>query len=185
MMARPVRSLAALGLGSLTILFGGLLPAQTSTDGVALVPAGEGREIVVLSAQGGTQPAAQTAPSPISTQSRDTATQRIHTVTFEGETYTAATPLSGPWSRVGFDPARRSFVSLLPSIRVELVEGLRVEAVAAELGATGVTVFESLGFAIVELPEELHPADAVARVSDTVDPTVASLRLRGPPLEWR
>ena len=76
-------------------------------------------------------------------------------------------------------------MSLLPSIRVELVEGLRIEAVAAELGATGITVFESLGFAFVELPEELHPADAVARVSSTVDPNVASVRLRGPPLEWR
>ena len=43
----------------------------------------------------------------------------------------------------------------------------------AALGATGITVFESLGFAIVELPEELHPADAVARVSGTVEPNVA------------
>ena len=113
MMARPVRSFAALGLGSLTILFSGLLPAQTLTDGAMLVSAGAGREIVALSAQGGTQPVAQTAPSPFVAQSRDTATQRIHTVTFEGETYTAATPLSGPWSRIGFDPVRRSFVSLL------------------------------------------------------------------------
>ena len=56
---------------------------------------------------------------------------------------------------------------------------------AAELGATGITVFESLGFAFVELPEELHPADAVARVSGTLGPSVASVRLRGPPLEWR
>ena len=184
-MNKFVRSLAALGLGSLTFLLSVPLPAQTLTDGATLVPAGAGREIVVLSAQGGTRPVAQTAPSPFLAQSRDTATQRIHTVTFEGETYTAATPLSGPWSRIGFDPVRRSFVSLLPSIRVELVEGLRIETVAAELGATGITVFESLGFAFVELPDELHPADAVARVSGTLGPSVASVRLRGPPLEWR
>ena len=33
-------------------------------------------------------------------------------------------------------------------------------AVSAQVGATGVTVFESLGFAILDLPEDLHPADA-------------------------
>jgi len=86
---------------------------------------------------------------------------------------------------VAFDPLRRTFVALLPSIRVELKECMRIEAVAAEVRATGVTVLESLGFAIVDLPEDVHPADAVASVSNAFGWGVASVRLRGPRIEWR
>ena len=163
------------------------LTAQTLANGGTRIAAAGGREVIVLSAQAASQAAAQTDTDTagFAAQSHETATQRIHVVTFEGETFTAATPLDGPWSRIVFDPARLSFVPLLPSIRVELKDGVQIEAVAAEVGATGITVFESLGFAFVDLPEGLHPADAVARVSNVLGQPGASVRLRGPRIEWR
>ena len=179
------RCLAAIRLGLLTLLLTGPLAAQTLTNGGTRVTAAGGREVIVLSAQAATQAAAQTEFPGFAAQSHETATQRIHVVTYDGETFNAATPLHGPQSRIVFDPARRTFVALLPSIRVELNDGVQIEAIAAQMGATGLTVFESLGFAIVDLPEDLHPADAVARVSDIFGLLGASVRLRGPPIEWR
>ena len=176
------RCLAALRPGLLTLLLSAATAAQTLTDGAARVTAAGGREVVALSAS----PAvAQTQVAGIVAQTQETATQRIHVVSYEGETYRAATPLDGPFSRIVFDPARRTFVPLLPSIRVELSGGVRIEDVAAQVGATGVTIFESLGFAIVELPQDVHPADAVARVTSAFGGGVATVRLRGPRREWR
>ncbi len=175
-------------MGLLTLLLSATAAAQTTSDGAAMygaarVSAAAGREVVALSASRAA--AAPTQIGGIVAQTRETATQRIHVVSYEGETYRAATPLDGPFSRIVFDPARRTFVPLLPSIRVELSGDVRIEDVAAQVGATGVTVFESLGFAIVELPRDAHPADAVARVSSAFGGGVAAVRLRGPRLEWR
>ena len=184
----PCRSRRRSGsLGLLALLLSATAAAQTTSDGAAAygaarVSAAGGREVVALPAS---RAAAPTQIGGIVAQTRETATQRIHVVSYEGETYRAATPLDGPFSRIVFDPARRTFVPLLPSIRVELSGDVRIEDVAAQVGATGVTVFESLGFAIVELPRDAHPADAVARVSSAFGGGVAAVRLRGPRLEWR
>ena len=122
----------------------------------------EGRNLVVLPSFAGASGTAQLASGGLTAQSFETPTQRIHAVSLDGDTYRAATPLAGPRSRIVFDPVRQAFAPLLPSIRVELDGGVRLDAVEAALGAVGVTVFESLGFAIVELPADLHPAEAVA-----------------------
>ena len=171
-----------LGPGWFTLLLSPPVAAQTLADGAARVTAAGDREVIVLSAP---QAVAPTPVAGFAMQSRETATQRIHVVSFEGETFRAATPLDGPGSRLVFDPARRTFVALLPSIRVELSGGATIESIAAEVGATGVTLFESLGFAIVELPDDLHPAEAVARISSAYGGGIASVRLRRPPIEWR
>ena len=168
-------------LGWLTLPLGPPGAAQTLTDAAVRLTAAGDREVIGLSAS---QTVAQEPIAGFATQSHETATQRIHVVSFEGETFTAATPLDGPGSRLVFDPARRTFVALLPSIRVEL-NGVPIESIAAEVGATGVTLFESLGFAIMELPDDLHPAEAVARISSAHGGGIASVRLRRPPIEWR
>lgn len=177
--------LPAVRLALLTLLWTGSLAAQTIPNGGTRVTVAGDREVIALS----TQPTARAVtPSVLprfTAQSHETLTQRIHVVTYEGETFSAATPLEGPESRIAFDPARRTFAPLLPSIRVELSERVQIGAVAAEVGATGITVFESLGFAILDLPEELHPADAVARISTAFGATIATVRLRGPRIEWR
>ena len=153
-------------------------------DGLRIVEA-EGRELVALPAYAGSADVLETASGGFAAQSFEAASHRIHVVTFEGETFRASTPLDGPRSWIAFDPDRRAFASLLPSIRIELGAGLELDAVSAQVGATGVTVFESLGFAILDLPEDLHPADAVARLQELPGQPDAAVRLRGPRIEWR
>lgn len=166
-----------------------------ATDGLEVVIA-DGRELVVLPSKGSVSDAgvseavrstlgAPAAPGGFFASSVETATRRIYVVEFDGETYRAATPLDGSRSRIVFDPARRAFAPLLPSIRVELNSGVQLDAVSEALGATGVTVFESLGFAIVDLPAELHPAEAAARVRGLPGQPEATVRLRRPRIEWR
>lgn len=123
--------------------------------------------------------------TPIAVEVRETASHRIHAVSIDGRTWQAAAPLRGPRSWVVFDPARRRFESLLPSIRVELRGGTSLEAVARSVGATGIEVFEPLGFAIVVLPGDLHPADALARIRTLPGEPEATARLRRPRIQWR
>ena len=169
----------------LTLLMSAPVAAQTVTDGATLIAAAGGREVIALSPLSTSRAVAPLEVAEFAAQSHETATQRIHVVSYQGETFRAATPLAGSGSRIVFDPVRRTFVPLLQSIRVELSGGAPIDAITTEVGATGVTVFESLGFAIVELPEELHPADAVARVSSAFGGGIASVRLRGPRIQWR
>ena len=145
----------------------------------------EGRDLIALPSHAGLADTAHPQRGPFVAQSFEAESRRIHIVTFEGETFRAATPLEGPRSWIAFDPDRRAFASLLPSIRVELDADLQLDAVAEEVGATGVTTFESLGFAILDLPEDLHPADAVTRVHALTGQPDASVRVRGPRIEWR
>ena len=112
-------------------------------------------------------------------------TGRIHVVTFDGETFRASTPMDGPSSRIVFDPAQRKFVQLLPSIRVELEDYARLDAIAGLIGATRATAFESLGFAIVDLPETLHPVEAIEMLNSLPEQPKATLRIRAPDIQWR
>ena len=152
-------------------------------DGLHVVAA-EGRDLVVLSPRAGVG-AVEGASGPFIAQSFEADSRRVHVVVFDGQTFTAATPLDGPRSWIVFDPEKRAFASLLPSIRVELEDGLQLDAIAAEVGATGVTVLRSLGFAVLDLPDDVHPADAVARVGELPGRPDAAVRLRGPRIEWR
>ncbi|MDE0190606.1 MAG: hypothetical protein OXQ90_04555 [Gammaproteobacteria bacterium] len=150
----------------------------------------DGRSLIVLHPQG-----SETSPARLSTAVRESSSfaarshevdsQRIHVVELDGETYRAATPIDGPRSRIAFDPAHRKFRSLLPSIRVELDAGVNADAVATDLGATRVTVFESLGFAIVDLPADVHPVDAVRQARNLPGGPKATVRLRAHRIEWK
>ena len=91
------------------------------------------------------------ASAGFSAESYETASRRIHVVVYDGETYRAAPPKEGPRSRIVFDTATRRFGSLLPSIRVELDDGVVIGTVADALGASRVTRFDPLGFAIFDL----------------------------------
>lgn len=191
----PTGSLIRVGLGVagfVTLLT--LLPAAAqdrpqrvdAANGLVVVAA-EGRDLVALPPYGAV-PAAQAAPAAfggLTASSFETSSRRIHVVSVDGETYRAATPLDGPRSTIAFDPVRRAFAPLLPSIRVELDGGVRLDAVEATLGAVRIAVFESLGFAIVDLPSDLHPADAVERVRALPGQPDAAVRLRRPGIEWK
>ena len=142
----------------------------------------EGRRLLILPAS--EMPRTQSSDG-IAAQSFESASHRTHVVYLEGETYSAATPLQGPGVWIAFDLEQYRFESLLPSIRVELDAGERLDAAVGAVGATGVEVFDSLGFAILNLPSDLHPADAVALVRGLSGQPDASLRLRRPRIEWR
>ena len=150
------------------------------------VAAATDREVLVLpttAANVGSAPAPEAGP--LNARTQEAGGLRIHTVAFGGETFRAVTPLDGPYSRIVFDPSRRAFEQLMPSIRVESASSAQLEAIARELGATDVTVFDGLGFAFVALPANLHPVEAVARVEAMPGSPVAAVRLRGPRLQWR
>ena len=157
--------------------------AQESVTDNFVIGIAQNREVVVLpSAAASTQ--LTTASGPILAQSFETNSTRIHTVTFEGETFRASTPMEGPTSRIVFDPAQRKFVALLPSIRVELDDFSGLDSIANSLGAVRATPFESLGFAFIDLPEALHPVEAIEILGSLPDVGEATLRLRGPQIHW-
>ena len=144
----------------------------------------QGRDVLVLApAPGATL--VDSAFGALAARTYDTSSRRVHEVTVDGATYRASTPLQDSASRIAFDPSRGSFVELLPSLRIELGPGAPLQTVAEVVDAVRVTRFDSLGFAIVELPDDLHPADALARLTELPEPPAATLRLRGPDLEWR
>lgn len=148
----------------------------------------EGRQLVLMppyEPTSGGLPGVQSPVDGLSVQSFPTASRQTIVVSFEGETFTAALPLDGRRTWLAFDPARRAFAALSGSLRIELNEGVDLDAVADAVGATGIAVFESLGFAIVGLPEDLHPAEAVSRVRDLPGRPDAAVRLRAPQIEWR
>lgn len=184
--ARHAFRLAVFMLIAAALPAGAQDPADRPFTASALpVVEAEGRDLVVLPSRGDPAATLDTATGGLAARSFEAGSRRIHLVTFEGDTFKAATPLDGPRSWIAFDPERRAFASLLPSIRIELEPGMRLDAIASEIGATDVTVFESLGFAIVDLPRDLHPADAVARVRGLAGQPDALVRLRGPRIEWR
>ena len=186
------QALLSAGLLLLLVLGGPISEAADDTvaaDGFHVVVS-EGRELIVLdlprmasSAQ--SLSSDDPAGAGFSARSYENGSQRIHVVTHDGETYRTVTPLEGPFSRAVFDPTRRRFGLLLPSIRIELGENAQPEAWADAIGAVGVTVFERLGFAIFHLPADLHPAEAVARARDLPGQPVAEVRLKAPRIDWK
>lgn len=174
---------AILRLGVVVLLAAHAAAAEESAaDGLQLVQS-QGRDVVVL-------PHAKSSDSvhstlgPIHARTVETRKRRIHTVSFGGQAYRAATPLEGPASRVAFDPGRRKFVAVLPSVRVEVTDAAQVRAVARATGATRTTHIAKLGIVIIELPESLHPVEAIERLQAVPGRPKGSIRLRRPPVKW-
>ena len=169
--------------GLFALLLCGPAAAQQSITESHVIGTALNREVVVLPTAAASSQLT-IASRPMFAQSFETSSARIHTVSFEGETFQAFTPLQGPTSRIVFDPAQRKFVALLPSIRVELDDFSRLDSVANSLGAIDAASFERLGFAIIELPRALHPVEAIEMLGRLPEVSAASLRLRGPRIRW-
>lgn len=175
--------LAFLGL-AIPLAFSAPSAAQEVRTDDFVLAAAQGREVVVLpteQASGGARP----RQGAVNGYSFESGKRRVHVIEFEGEVFRAATPLEGPASRIAFDPSRRTFVPLLPSIRVEVESRDRLNAVARLFGSTNPVYFDRLGFGIIDLPEDLHPLEAIERLKAVYGQARASIRLRRPPLEWR
>ena len=175
--------LALLGL-AVPLTFAIPAAAQEVRTDDFVVTAAQGREVVVL-------PTLQASGTVRQARGRvygyafESGGRRVHVIEFEGEVFRAATPLEGPASRIAFDPSRRTFVPLLPSIRVEAESRDRLEAAAKLFGSANPVYFEQLGFGIIDLPEDVHPLEAIERLKTVSGGPRASIRLRRPPLEWR
>ncbi len=109
----------------------------------------------------------------------------MHLVEYQGQIYKAVTPIHGPMSRILFDPQARKFRAILPSIRVTTNDARALESFVEALGARRATLFKSLGFAIVEIPKDMHPLRAVAKLQTLPSRPEARLRTRGPRRQWR
>ncbi len=155
---------------------------EPAVDVIQLVQA-QGRDVAVLP-QAKTSDSVRSALGPIHAQSVETRNRRIHTVSFGGRAYRAATPLEGPASRVAFDPRLRKFVAVLSSIRVEVNSPAQIDAIVRATGATRTTYMAKLGVAFVELPESLHPVEALERLKSVPGQPRGSIRLRRPPVKW-
>lgn len=174
---------AILRSGIVVFLAAHTAAAEEPAVGAMLLAQSQGRDVVVLP-EAKSSDSVRSAFGPIHARSVETRTRRIHTVSFGGRSYRAATPLEGPASRVAFDPARRKFVAVLSSIRVEVTDAAQVRAIARATGASGTTHIARLGIAFIELPESLHPVEAIERLKAVPGEPQGSIRLRRPPVKW-
>lgn len=174
---------AILRLGVLVFLVGHTAAAEEPAVDAMQLAQSQGRDVVVLP-QAQSSDSVRSALGPIHARSVETRNRRIHTVSFGGRAYRAATPLEGRASRVAFDPGRRKFVAVLSSIRVEVTGQAQVDAIARATGATGTTHIARLGVAFIELPESLHPVEAIKRLKAVPGRPKGSIRLRRPPVKW-
>ena len=144
----------------------------------------EGRGVVLLPVADSTG-RVQAPSGPVYASTYETADHRIHEVTFKGRAHRATTPLSGPASRILFDPSRRKFRMLLPSIRVACASRDQADEFARLTRAERLRFFERLGFAILFLPDAVHPAEAAEKVNAASGRETASLRIRRRPPQWK
>lgn len=158
--------------------------AQEARTGEFVLAAAQGREVVVLPTEQASGSVRQERGT-VYGYAFESGERRVHVIEFEGEVFRAATPLEGPASRIAFDPSRRTFVPLLPSIRVEVESRDKLNAFAKLFGSANSVYFDRLGFGIIDLPEDLHPLEAIERLKAVSGQARASIRLRRPPLEWR
>ena len=141
--------------------------------------------VLVLPQDFGTWQGTSSLDSPFLLRSSEVDNRRRYVVHYENNTYRASVPLMGTRSRVAFDVNRKRFVGLQPSIRVELTERIDPKTIAESLNARKISIFDKLGFAILELPPELHPSEAVKIVRQMPGQPQAFLRTRGFRIEWR
>ena len=108
---------------------------------------------------------------------------RTYRASYLGRTYTAYADVSGPSTRFAFDPGRRRFQILASTIRVELEDYDVLGQLVQERGAVAGKAYPQLGFALLELPPETDPAEAVEFLD--ADPRVRDASVQFEPAERR
>ena len=95
---------------------------------------------------------------------------RTYRASYLGRTYTAYADVSGPPTRFAFDTGDRRFRIVSPTILVELDDYDVLGQLVLERGALTARAYPHLGFALIELPVEADPGEAVDFLG--VDPRV-------------
>lgn len=106
---------------------------------------------------------------------------RVYQAFHKGVTRKLHVSLDAAPRYAAFDTERSRFELLSPSLRVELEDyGLLNEVIAA-CGGTGGKAYPMLGFAIVQLPQQVNPVDAVTAVMSLAGVIDAHVMIEGPP----
>ena len=160
-------------------------PLSASFANLEIAEASKDQPLVILPTQPGNWINESDSVRSFTLEVRETSDRRKHTVFHNGKTITASTPIEGTRSRIAYDPSFGRFVGLLPSIRVEWVDGVDPHAIAAATGALKLTEFKQLGYFVLELPRHLHPAAAIQHIQTLPGQPKAFIRTRGFDIEWR
>ena len=89
---------------------------------------------------------------------------RVYQAFHQGVTRTLYVALDASLRYVAFDPERNRFELLSPGLRVELEDYGLLDRVVAAAGGIGGKAYPMLGFAIVQLPREANPVDAIRTI---------------------
>ena len=96
---------------------------------------------------------------------------RTYRATFRDRTYTAHVAANAPLVQLAFDPSAMRFRQLATTVRIEMDDYRRLDAVAREVGAVAAKAYRELGFARVRLRAGSDPVAAVERLQR--DPRVS------------
>lgn len=89
---------------------------------------------------------------------------RVYRATRAGQTRTAHEAITGPRRYWAYNPKRHRFERLSPAVRVELDDYDLLPGIVQAVGGTDSKIFSLLGFAVVNLPEELNPHTALQSI---------------------
>ena len=106
---------------------------------------------------------------------------RVYQAFHDGATRTLHVALDAVPRFAAFDPERNRFELLSPSLRVELEDDALLDDVIAASGAIGAKAYPMLGFAIVQLPSQVNPADAAGVVQSLPGVVDAQVMIERPP----
>ena len=100
---------------------------------------------------------------------------RVYQTFHNGITRSLHVALDAALRYVAFDPERNRFEMLSPGLRVELEDYGLLDRIVDAAGGIGGKAYPMLGFAIVQLPLEASPVDAILAIEDL--PGVIDVRL--------
>lgn len=90
---------------------------------------------------------------------------RSYRATVGGRTAVTHTAVGGPATHLAFERSSGRFRKIASAIRVELDDYANLEERVREVGGLSGKAYPHLGFALIDLPGDVHPADAVNRLN--------------------
>lgn len=135
---------------------------------------GEARELLVMPLEA----PAERAAAVIGGTSVEVAAEGdfvVYRVRHGGRTHTAYNPVGGPRRWLAFDPGQGRFNEVASSVRVRMTPRAKLSDLIDRTGALGGKAYPALGWALLRLPPNVNPADAVRRLAS--DPSVESAEL--------
>ncbi len=105
---------------------------------------------------------------------------RVYRAQHKGKDHQVHMALDGAPRHLAFDLEAGRFRDILPSLRIEMNDYASFDTIVQQAGGTGGKVYEALGFALIQLPDDLNPAEVAAELSELHSVTRATIQLRGP-----